>query len=75
MATLVVTTFVCVGCAGSVTNFIRRSDMAQLSLQFVAEEEISHWHSGRAKCGIIFVEVWPDTFSPTLSNFKTDVAK
>ena len=52
MATLVVTTFVCVGwvgCAARVTNFIRRSDMAQLSLQFFAEEEISRRHSGRAK--------------------------
>ena len=66
MANLVVTTFLCVGCAGRVTKFIRRSDMAQLTLQFVAEEEISHRHSGREKCGIISVEVWPDTFSPTL---------
>ena len=66
MATLVGTTFVCVGCAARVTNFIRRSDMAQLGLQFFAEEEISRRHNGRAKCGIIFVEEWPDTFSPTL---------
>ena len=66
MSTLVVTTFVCVGCAGRVTSFIRLSDIAQLSLQFVAEKEISYRHSGQAKGGIIFVKVWPDTFSPTL---------
>ena len=53
MATLVVTTFVWVSCAGRVTNFIQRSDMAQLSLQFRAEEEISHRYSGRAKCSKI----------------------
>ena len=66
MTALVVTSLLRVGCAGCVANFIRHPDVAQLTLQFIPREEISHRHSGRAKGGIIFVKVWFDAVTSTL---------